>query len=106
MFANNRGTTVLPVDTSAQLGPLYWVATKNETTVQMKLANYGPDEQTVNVDIADTKSGDVEVLAGGQKQGNLPHQVSIVPEKKKVHSETGKYKVVVPAWGIAVLAVE
>ena len=106
MFAHNRGTTVLPVDTSAQLGPLYWVATKNETTVQMKLANYGPDEQTVNVAIPDTKSGDVEVLAGGQNQGNLPHQVSIVPQKKEVHSETGKYKGVVPAWGIAVLAVE
>lgn len=106
MFAGNKGTTILPVNTTTPFGPLYWVASRNETTVQLKLANYGADNQTVVANIPDTKSGVLEMLAGPQFAGNKPGGVNIVPQRQRIVGERGNYTVEMPAWGVAVLAVE
>lgn len=106
MFAENKGTTILPVTSSTGFGPLYWVASKNETNTQMKLANYGEDPQTINVNIPDTSSGTLETLSGGQYEGNRPHDVTIVPQRHGVSSSSGNYTVELPPWGIAILAVK
>jgi len=108
MFAGNKGTSILPVDSTTGFGPVYWVASRNETAVQLKLANYGADNQTVIANIPDTRSGTLEILAGPQFAGNKPGDVNIVPRRERIVSEggTGNYTVEMPAWGVAVLAVE
>lgn len=108
MFAGNKGTSILPVNSTTGFGPVYWVASRNETTVQLKLANYGADNQTVIANIPDTRSGTLEILAGPQFAGNKPGDVNIVPRRERIVSEggTGNYTVEMPAWGVAVLAVE
>lgn len=108
MFADNKGTSILPVSSTTDFGPVYWVASRNETTVQLKLANYGADNQTVIANIPDMRSGTLEILAGPQFAGNKPGDVNIVPKRERIVSEgrTGNYTVEMPAWGVAVLAVK
>lgn len=105
MFAENKGTTILPISSTTGFGPLYWVASKNETNTQVKLANYGADKQTIHVSIPDTSSGIVETLYGGQYEGNRPHDVRIIPQRHGLSSSSGNYTVEMPPWGIAILAV-
>lgn len=105
MWAENKGTTILPVSSTTGFGPLYWVASKNETTMQVKLANYGVEPQTVNVNIPGTSSGILETLSGGQYEGNRPHDITIVPQRHGLSSSSGNYTVDMPPWGIAILAV-
>lgn len=105
MFAENKGTTILPVSSTTGFGPLYWVASKNDTSTHVKLANYGADPQTVKVSIPDTSSGALETLSGPQLEGNRPHDVRIVPQRHEVNGPAGNYTVVMPPWGVAILAV-
>lgn len=109
MFAENRGDTILPVYSSADFGPLYWVATKNNTNMQMKLVNYGEDTHSLNISMPDTRAGTLQMLSGGQYQGNTPHNVGIVPSTQDVKSSVddgGLYDVEMPPWSIAILAVK
>ena len=106
MFASNKGDTILPVNSSAEFGPLYWVASKTHSQYYFKLANYGPDDQNVTVSIPGTKSGTLEMLAGPQLQGNVPYGVEIETVTTKVHSSSGKYTVKMSPWAVAVLAVK
>lgn len=109
MFAENKGHTILPVYSSVDFGPLYWVASKNDTGMQMKLANYGEDSHTLNISIPDTRSGVLEMLSGGQYQGNVPHDIRIEPERQDIQSKSGDggvYEIKMPPWGVAVLGVE
>lgn len=107
MFAGNKGTSVLPVNSTKDFGPVYWVASRNETTIHLKLANYGADNQTVIANIPDTRSGTLEMLAGSQFAGNKPGDIKIVPKRERIVSKgnSGNYTVEMPAWGVAVLAV-
>ncbi|KAJ5632362.1 Glycoside hydrolasesuperfamily [Penicillium lividum] len=105
MFASNKGDMVLPVNSSADFGPLYWVATKTDSQYYVKLANYGPEDQNITISILDTSSGSLEMLAGAQSQGNKPYQLEIEPVTTKVHSENGTYSVKMDPWAVAVLAV-
>lgn len=105
MFAENKGTTILPVSSTTGFGPLYWVASKNDTSTHVKLANYGADPQTVKVSIPDTSSGVLKMLSGPQFEGNRPHDVRIVPQRHGVSGPAGNYTVAMPPWGVAILAV-
>lgn len=105
MFAENKGTTILPVSSITGFGPLYWVASTNDTNLHVKLANYGSNRQTVNVSIPDTSSGTLEMLSGGQFQGNRPYDVKIVPKRREVKGSSGNYLVSMPPWAVAILAV-
>ena len=109
MFAENRGHTILPMYSSVDFGPLYWVASKNDTNMQMKLVNYGEDTHQLNISMPDTRSGVLEILSGGQYQGNTPHNVGIVPTRQEIKSTNengGVYEVEIPPWSVAVLAAE
>lgn len=106
MFASNKGDTVLPVNSSADFGPLYWVATRANSQYYVKLANYGSDEQHVTVRVPKTKSGRLEMLSGSRYEGNNPYSVNVKPKYTEVEQVKGNYNVTMPPWAVAVLAVE
>lgn len=105
MFSTNKGDTVLPVNSSVDFGPLYWVATKTDSQYYVKLANYGPDEKNITISIPGTKSGRLEMLTGSQFQGNTPYDVSVETVTTEIHSREGNYTVGMDPWAIAALAV-
>ncbi|KAL4911845.1 glycoside hydrolase superfamily [Aspergillus aurantiobrunneus] len=105
MFATNRGTTVHPVDSTAGFGPVYWVATSNSTNYQVKLANYGTENQTVNVRVPGDGPGKLESLSGPQNASNQLHNVTITPVVNEVNSSGDGYTVHLDPWGVAVLVV-
>ncbi|KAL2867342.1 alpha-L-arabinofuranosidase A [Aspergillus lucknowensis] len=111
MFSTNRGDTVHPVNTTADFGPVYWVATSNRSSYQVKLANYGSERQVVNVRVpvggGGGDSGTLEVLSGPQNVSNLPHNVTITPETREVRRVgVGEgYTVDLDPWAVAVLVV-
>ncbi|KAJ5580827.1 Glycoside hydrolase superfamily [Penicillium hetheringtonii] len=105
MFASNKGDTVLPVKSSTEFGPLYWVATKTDSQYYVKLANYGKDEQNVIIKIPKTKSGKLKMLAGSQYEGNLPYSVNIETKYTDVEQVEGNYSIKMPPWAIAVVEV-
>ncbi|RAL06952.1 glycoside hydrolase, partial [Aspergillus homomorphus CBS 101889] len=105
LFSTNRGTTILAVTTSAQFGPVYWVASVSDKKVYyVKLANYGAAAQNVTVSIAGASQGTLQLLSGGEHVSNYPHNVSITPVTSHV-SGKGSFAVNLPAWAVAVLAV-
>ncbi|KAJ5366732.1 hypothetical protein N7541_000673 [Penicillium brevicompactum] len=105
MFMSNKGDTILPVDSTADFGPLYWVASKTNSTYYLKMANYGTDSQTVKVSIPDTKSGRLEMLAGPRYQGDTPYHAQIQTVTTSVFNPQGNYTVTMEPWAIAALAV-
>ncbi|KAL4879286.1 glycoside hydrolase superfamily [Aspergillus karnatakaensis] len=109
MFMHHRGNVVHSVNSTTHFGPVYWVATSsnNRTTFQVKLANYGKQRQIINVDIPGTRSGRLEVLSGPRNAVNLPHDVSVKPVVRNISSlgNSSMYNLVLPPWGVAVLAV-
>ncbi|KAA8641470.1 uncharacterized protein ATNIH1004_001935 [Aspergillus tanneri] len=105
MFSTNRGTTILPVKTTAEFGPLYWVASRANSTYYVKLANYGEEKQTVHVQVPDTRSGRLEMLSGPRDASNRPHNITVQPSVQKVTNQRGSYKFDMAAWAVAVLAV-
>ena len=106
MFASNKGDTVLPVKSSTEFGPLYWVATKTDSQYYVKLANYGEDEQNVIIKIPKTKSGTLKMLAGSQYEGNLPYSVNLETKYTDIVQVEGNYTIKMPPWAIAVVAIE
>lgn len=109
MFAENRGHTILPMYSSADFGPLYWVASRNDTNMQAKLVNYGDEAYSVNISMPNTRQGKLLMLSGGQYQGNTPHNVGIVPSTQDIKSSAddgGVYDVELPAWSVAILATD
>ncbi|PLB35240.1 alpha-N-arabinofuranosidase A [Aspergillus candidus] len=105
MFSTNRGSTILPVNTTNPFGPLYWGASKNDESYIVKLANYGDEEQTITITVPETMSGTLHKLEGPKETANLPHDVQILPQKQEVDNPDGIYEVKMAAWGVAVLVV-
>ena len=101
----NKGDTILPVESSADFGPLYWVASKTDSKYYLKLANYGTDHQSVKVSIPGTKSGRLEILAGPRYQGDTPYHAQIQTVTTSVFNPQGNYSIQMEPWAIAVLAV-
>jgi alpha-N-arabinofuranosidase len=105
MFASNKGDTILPVESSAEFGPVYWVASKTDSQYYLKLANYGTEEQTVKVSIPGTKTGKLEVLAAPQYQGDTPFNAQVQTVTTSIFNFQGNYSIVMDPWAVAVLAV-
>jgi alpha-N-arabinofuranosidase len=105
MFASNKGDQVVPVDSTADFGPVYWVASKTGPKTYVKLANYGEDQQTVQLRISGTKTGKLEMLSTGQHQGNTPFNVQAQTVTTTVFNPSGNYAVNMDPWAVAVLAV-
>ncbi|KAL3482159.1 glycoside hydrolase superfamily [Aspergillus californicus] len=103
MFSTNRGNVVHRVTSTADFGPVYWVATSFNSTYQVKMANYGDRNSTVNVRIPGTRSGQLEMLSGPPDVSNLPHNVSIVPVVSDVSAVGNVYTVRMVPWAVAVL---
>ena len=105
LFSTNRGSTILPVNTTTPFGPLYWGASKNDDSYSVKLAHYGDEDQTIVVTVPETTSGTLHKLEGPKETANLPHDVQILPQEQAVDSLDGSYEVKMAAWGVAVLVV-
>lgn len=105
MFASNKGNTVLPVNSTSNFGPVYWVASKTDSQYYLKLANYGSEDVNVTAIIPNTTNGRLEMLAGSRLQSNLPHDVTLQTVTTNIHDVQGNYSVVMPPWAVAVLAV-
>ncbi|KAL4962922.1 alpha-L-arabinofuranosidase A [Aspergillus stella-maris] len=105
MFSTNRGTRTHPVRSSAPFGPVYWVATSNDTAYQVKLANYGEDTAIVNVRVPGVGSASLEVLMGDRDTANLPHNEQIKPNVTEVRMASEGFVVEMEAWSVAVLVV-
>ncbi|TQB75004.1 hypothetical protein MPDQ_003800 [Monascus purpureus] len=104
MFSTNRGSTILPVESSEGFGPLYWVASASDSAYFVKLANYGESTQTVTINVDGTTSGTLQMLSGPAEASNRPHAMSVTTQTTSVSGD-GTYTVTMPAWAVAVLAV-
>jgi len=91
------------VNSTADFGPLYWVASKTDSKYFIKLANYGPDEQNVTVSIPMTDSGRLDMLAGSQNEQNQPFNVTVMPVSTRLKGDHGNYSVTMGPWAVAVL---
>jgi alpha-N-arabinofuranosidase len=114
MFSRNRGTTILPVSSTANFGPVYWVASskspsKTRTVYYVKLANYGKRSQTLRIRFDGTTFGSkatYTVLSGLKTTANYPSNSAITPKVSTVEGDSTRgYSVDIPAWGVAVFAV-
>ncbi|KAL4901135.1 Arabinosidase A [Aspergillus multicolor] len=105
MFSTNQGSYVHRVHSTADFGPLYWVATSNATAYQVKLANYGHTNQTVNILVPGVGRGILEMISGPKDASNRPGDAKIVPVLSNItHSRAG-FTVHMPPFGVAVLVV-
>lgn len=104
LFSTNRGKTILPVESSAGFGPVYWVASVSDSTYYVKLANYGSSTETVTINIEGTTSGTLQMVSGDERATNYPHNAPVQVQTSSVEGD-GSFKVTMPAWGVAVLAV-
>ncbi|KAL4990014.1 Arabinosidase A [Aspergillus falconensis] len=105
LFSTNQGSVVHRVHSTAGFGPLYWVATSNETAYQVKLANYGAANQTVNIRVPGVGRGVLEMISGPKYASNLPGDAKIVPHLRDIRAGREGYTVHMPPWGVAVLVV-
>ncbi|KAL4939592.1 hypothetical protein BDV06DRAFT_214159 [Aspergillus oleicola] len=105
MFSTNRGDRTHPIRTNSHFGPVYWVATSNDTAYHVKLANYGEERQTINVRVPGVGSGSLEILQGKRDQANLPHGEAIRPVVRDVHMEREGFVVELEGWAVGVLVV-
>ncbi|KAL4895282.1 glycoside hydrolase superfamily [Aspergillus ambiguus] len=105
MFSTSKGNVTLPINSTAEFGPLYWVASSLNDTYYVKVANYGEDSQEVHIKVPDTNSGKLQTLAGPRDGYNIPHNVTIKPVTKNVTAPDGSYTVNMAPWSVAVLSV-
>lgn len=107
MFATNHGTKTHPVKSDSDFGPIYWVASSNDTHYQIKLANYNPEKHTVNVQVPGAKkeTGSLEMLAGEENASNQPHSIVVTPTVHEIRNGSEGFTVRMPPYGVAVLVV-
>ncbi|OQD82682.1 hypothetical protein PENANT_c020G11509 [Penicillium antarcticum] len=105
LFASNKGDTIVPVDSTADFGPVYWVASRTGSKAYLKLANYGKDQQTVQVRIPGTKTGKLEMLSSPKYHGNTPFNVQAQTVTTSVFSPSGHYSINMDPWAVAALIV-
>lgn len=111
LFSKARGSTILPVTSDVNFGPLYWIASSTTSgTYYVKLANYGTSEQSVTIKIpgASGVSGaaGLQTLTGASTASNYPLDVTVQPVTGTVSgSAEGGWTFSVPGYGVAVLTV-
>ncbi|KAJ3347441.1 hypothetical protein HDU83_002091 [Entophlyctis luteolus] len=111
MFANSKGDTILPVSSTANFGPLYWVASSTTAgTYYVKLANYGTTTYNVTVEIPTAVNvqsvASLEILTGSATESNYPLSVSVVPVSSTVTgSPASGWSFSLPGYGVGVLTV-
>jgi alpha-N-arabinofuranosidase len=105
MFSANRGDTLREVTSDSAFGPVYWVASNAGNKYFVKLANYGPDPQEINISISGMTSGKLTVLADNDPNAyNSDSQTLVTPSESDVKATNGKFTFTFPAWSVGVLA--
>lgn len=107
MFATNHGTKTHPIESDSDFGPVYWVASSNDTHYQIKLANYNRENHTVNVQVpgAKNETGSLEMLAGEENASNQPHDIVVTPTVNEIKNGSDGFTVHMPPYGVAVLVI-
>ncbi|KAM3075158.1 hypothetical protein ACMFMG_007389 [Clarireedia jacksonii] len=111
LFSTHRGSTIRPVTSDVNFGPLYWVASSTTAGVYyVKIANYGTTTQNVTVTIPGatgaSSNAALVTFTGPATASNYPLQVTLQPVTSTVTgSATGGWTFNVPGYGVAVLTV-
>jgi alpha-N-arabinofuranosidase len=113
MFSTARGSTILPVTSSVNFGPLYWVASSTSSgTYYVKIANYGTTTESITVTIpgatglSASVSAGLQILTGAATAVNQPLAVAVLPVSDTVTgSATDGWTFSLPGYGVAVLTV-
>ncbi|RAL08865.1 alpha-N-arabinofuranosidase A [Aspergillus homomorphus CBS 101889] len=105
MFSTYQGQIILPVNSTSSFGPLYWVASRSNSTYFVKMANYGNDNRTVRVTVPKTTGGLLEMLSGPRDGVNRPRNSTIQPVTQNITAIRDSYTIQMPAWSVAVLVV-
>ena len=111
LFSTARGSTILPVTSTSNFGPLYWVASSTTSgTYYVKLANYGTTTQSVTVKIPNatvaSATANLKTLTGASTQSNYPFNVTVLPVSSSVTgSASGGWTFNVPGYRVAILTV-
>ncbi|PQE04744.1 Glycoside hydrolase superfamily protein [Rutstroemia sp. NJR-2017a BBW] len=111
LFSTHRGTTIRPVTSDVNFGPLYWVASSTTAGVYyVKIANYGTTAQNVTVKIPGasgaSSSAALVTFTGPATASNYPLQITLQPVTSTVAgSATGGWTFNVAGYGVAVLTV-
>ncbi|GME62715.1 hypothetical protein MAP00_004958 [Neofusicoccum parvum] len=104
MFASNRGSTIREVSSDVDFGPVYWVASVDDTDAYfVKLANFGEAEQDVTVNIEGKVSGELTILSGGALQSNEPLNEVVTPSVSALSGD-GVFSFSIPAYGVAIIS--
>ncbi|KAI5285313.1 hypothetical protein KEM55_000708 [Ascosphaera atra] len=110
MFSNHAGKEILPVETVADFGPLYWSASKSGKQYIVKLANYGEKRQAVNINlpvVATNASVDLlasdDIMQHGPLLYNSPGQVKIQTKTEALQSKDGRLSLSLAPWAVAVV---
>lgn len=70
------------------------------------MANYNPNAQDVTVSVPGTSSGKLTVLADDDPNAsNSDSETLVTPSEKDITGENGSFSFSLPAWSVAVLAV-
>ena len=110
LFSKARGDTILPVTSTVNFGPLYWVASSTTSgTYYVKIANYGTTTESVTIKIPGASlntTASVQILTGASTASNYPLDVTIQPTTSSVTgSASGGYTFSLAGYGVAVFTV-
>lgn len=103
MFASNRGDTIVPVTADGPFGPVYWVASTAGSTVFVKMANYGTEQQQVTIAMPKKTSASFTLLTADAGGTNRPGQETVKPTTQTVTADGGSFTVTLGSWAVAVL---
>lgn len=106
LFSINRGDTIKEATSDSAFGPVYWVASSAGNRYFVKMANYSPNAEDVTVSVPGTRSGKLTVLADDDPNAsNSDSETLVTPSEKDITGENGSFSFSLPAWSVAVLAV-
>ena len=107
MLSVNRGTEILKASSDSLLGPLFWVASRRDSTQIVKLANYGLLGQSVTISFPKATKAQVTMLSSSNPAttSNTPGKEVILPQTKYLPVSNGAVTVQMPSFAVAVVVV-
>ncbi|PGH34989.1 alpha-N-arabinofuranosidase [[Emmonsia] crescens] len=110
LFSIYRGRTILDVQSNSAFGPIYWVASKSDTSYIVKLANYSPDKHNIAITFDDKNidcTSSIHIVNGPPDASNVYRSIKVTPNKFAMSPDAdGKFELELPAWGVGVMVVK
>ncbi|ODH22527.1 hypothetical protein ACO22_05504 [Paracoccidioides brasiliensis] len=110
LFSLYRGHTILEVLSNRPFGPVYWVASKSDSSYIVKFANYSPDRHEIKVTFDDKRidcTCSLHLISGPPEASNVYGSTKVTPNKSVIspNGENGTFRLDAPSWGVGVLVV-